>query len=507
MKLYFVIPKISNNGGNKIFARIALKFKQFGYDAHIVVMEEPPKENPWDFDFEHITVRQMEDSSENKVISSWGPDLRAVFDMFPKNQLYFFAQDCCQNANAQWSALFMPLILNERTKLITNGEHTYYYWLYRFFKEGRIVTCSLDTNLYKPSERKYKRLVTLLDYRGYARKSTACALKEAGYHVAIAKGSPQEVAKLFSESEYFVSCQTGVFNGINNVEGWPGPPMEAMACGCVTFALNSHGVRSYLYDGVNGFYYETDDELIEMLNEVDKSDELKTLIVSNALRTTHVVFNEDRTFEEFARAIDVAPSNTWWDRNYNQATVDDFLNEPCEAENNKSRVYFRDWLKKQGEITLLDVGCGRAIELSGYLQDNMNSIHYTGIDFSKVMIDYCASHYNTWSFIHSNIDALDLELRYDVVLLRHVLEHQKDYRPLLQEAVKHSQKFVVICLYKDFVEQHQEVPYFDIYDNFLSESDLKEALRENGLSIIEMTKFEVIRESRRDILIICRKEE
>lgn len=58
------------------------------------------------------------------------------------------------------------------------------------------------------------------------------------------KPSDREVVTLLNSSSIFVITSV--------LEGYPVPPLEAMACGCAVISTDSVGVREYLIHGVNG---------------------------------------------------------------------------------------------------------------------------------------------------------------------------------------------------------------------------------------------------------------
>ena len=68
---------------------------------------------------------------------------------------------------------------------------------------------------------------------------------------------------------------------LSKVEGFPGPPLEMIACGGIPIVLKTKGVEEYLKDGVNGFILEKIDKekvksiLIKKGQLIEKGRKLK----------------------------------------------------------------------------------------------------------------------------------------------------------------------------------------------------------------------------------------
>jgi ubiquinone/menaquinone biosynthesis C-methylase UbiE len=97
--------------------------------------------------------------------------------------------------------------------------------------------------------------------------------------------------------------------------------------------------------------------------------------------------------------------------------------------------------------TVLDAGCGPATEFEGYQRAGL-PMTYTGIDGSERMLAMARRRYPSARLVRGALDAMPFGDRsFDVVLLKHVLEHQPDYRPVIREAVRLCRRAVVIDLF------------------------------------------------------------
>lgn len=75
-------------------------------------------------------------------------------------------------------------------------------------------------------------------------------------------------------------------------EGFPAPPLEAMACGCIVVAIDCGGPRDIIVDGENGF-------LVEVGNVEQIVDKVKLLLEDLELRQQFVQKSRD-TMSKFS---------------------------------------------------------------------------------------------------------------------------------------------------------------------------------------------------------------
>ena len=506
MKLYFVIPDANNGGGVWVIACLAAAFLEAGYKAFLIIRSKGTMNPQWNFTCDVVDEASIEDSADNILITSWGADLVDMFDRFKKIKFYHYAQDTNQNMYV-FGSRFVGVLVNEQVHLITLGHHGYCYWLYRYGKRSVSVTNFVDTKLFFPPERKIQNLVMMLSYRNdYADLKVAQGLVEGNKELIVksVSGTRAEVADAFKAAEYFVSCTDGVMNGLNSTEGWPLPVHEAMAAGCIVFTKDTHGVHSFMVHGVNGFIYQDAEEILETIKWLNDNLEAKALIIQASMFTARGAYTLEYAFKKFESALmlDEAEKCTWWDKKYNSTTVKKFLGADHEGVGNKSRSHFRKWLLSNEIETLLDVGCGRAVELEGYQLFNI-PVKYTGLDFSRVMIDHCREYFPASIFLHGTLDMFEVVNKYDVVLCRHVLEHVGDYRALIKQAVRFSSDYVVFILFRDFDEEDSVVYLDDAYDNRIGRDSFFAAIEDAGLDVSQIWVDDCPEANRIDRTVVC----
>jgi len=105
-----------------------------------------------------------------------------------------------------------------------------------------------------------------------------------------------------------------------------------------------------------------------------------------------------------------------------------------------SRVWLRERLREWGEThSLLDVGCGTGVEYEGIRREGLQT-EYVGLDACERAIALARRTYpetrmrRWWVGDAGHLPCADNS--FDVVLLRHVLEHLPDFRPAVREALR-----------------------------------------------------------------------
>lgn len=111
----------------------------------------------------------------------------------------------------------------------------------------------------------------------------------------------------------------------------------------------------------------------------------------------------------------------------------------------------RKWLltKIDDGWSVLDVGCGPGVTYENLVVANNRSITYTGIDIADKFVQACRELFPEGDFRQASADDLPFEDNsYDVVVLRHVLEHALGYEREIAEAVRVARRRVVIVMWR-----------------------------------------------------------
>ena len=102
-------------------------------------------------------------------------------------------------------------------------------------------------------------------------------------------------------------------------------------------------------------------------------------------------------------------------------------------------------VKKQKLKSVLDIGCGSALNLMKFIQPECDEVF--GIDQEKV-INYCKKRYGLKTFISDNIEnsSLNLDKKFDLILSFDVIEHLLDPNKLISYIKKYSHENTLIII-------------------------------------------------------------
>lgn len=95
----------------------------------------------------------------------------------------------------------------------------------------------------------------------------------------------------------------------------------------------------------------------------------------------------------------------------------------------------RTYTKKR-DLSVIDLGCGNA-QLYGYFKENNIFCQYTGVDFSKPLLQVAQKEYPEAFFVNDDIETLTkVHGRYDIAIYSHVIEMLSSPELSLSNTVK-----------------------------------------------------------------------
>ncbi len=140
----------------------------------------------------------------------------------------------------------------------------------------------------------------------------------------------------------------------------------------------------------------------------------------------------------------------WW-HEFWKNTPQDLMAHGGQGLEHPARKWFSEHLKEGDSV--LDIGCGNGLNFQSLLNSGKR-IRYKGVDAEELFIKYAIENYPIGEFEVQN--ALDLKEKdnfWDIVLLRHLLEHCPHWGKPLFEAFRAAKKEVVIITWHPLVEQ------------------------------------------------------
>ncbi len=132
----------------------------------------------------------------------------------------------------------------------------------------------------------------------------------------------------------------------------------------------------------------------------------------------------------------------WWDERLKDKATFEFFKENLGGVNMPSRVAVRELAMVWGITSVLDVGCGPAIDR--WLE---TGIKWHGVDPSKVIGDDCF--FRGISIDHAPAHLLPYRnASFDLVHSRHVWEHLPHWKHALPEACRVAKRGVIITFFR-----------------------------------------------------------
>lgn len=153
--------------------------------------------------------------------------------------------------------------------------------------------------------------------------------------------------------------------------------------------------------------------------------EIKMRMMTDALNNVFGNVNSERYWDNNIRKL-----KTWKKRNNIYADLARFIPE--------------------GTRSILDVGCSLG-DGCLKLKELMPDVEMAGCDFSKVGIDAAKKQSDEIDFFCLDVTKEDIPRDFDCIFMVSILEHLKDYRPVIRKARNHCKTLIVSCPYDEWV--------------------------------------------------------
>ena len=139
------------------------------------------------------------------------------------------------------------------------------------------------------------------------------------------------------------------------------------------------------------------------------------------------------------------PRESW--KNLPREMLATLMHKEGAGKEHPSRIFAASLIAR-GE-SVLDVGCGAGVGYESLASVGLES-GYVGVDSSEPSIEIARKLYPVGDFRVSNIKGLATQLgakSFDVVIVRHVLEHLPDFESAMNEAISVSRRLAIFIFY------------------------------------------------------------
>ncbi|MBU1863735.1 MAG: class I SAM-dependent methyltransferase [Candidatus Omnitrophica bacterium] len=159
---------------------------------------------------------------------------------------------------------------------------------------------------------------------------------------------------------------------------------------------------------------------------------------------------------------------------------------------------------KRNKFSFLDCGVLSAVTVRKLIRTSLN-VTYCGIDISNSVIDNCKKRFPQITWQAMDVQNLKFEDEtFDVVLVRHVLEHLPYYDKAIREVRRVARKYVLLCLFNPLREVDilkQQTKYGGLYHcNVYGRDDFLTCLNGQFSSVEEIYIKDLQRDNQ---LFIC----
>jgi ubiquinone/menaquinone biosynthesis C-methylase UbiE len=142
---------------------------------------------------------------------------------------------------------------------------------------------------------------------------------------------------------------------------------------------------------------------------------------------------------------------------------------------------------------VVDCGCNVGI-LGVLLRDQGFNKEYVGIDFNpnalKVAEKNMASYGGSSIFYQANLRHMDFQDQaFELVVLKDILEHMEDFRPVLSDVLRVSNKYAIISNFIPWAEGSSVIRKepAGFFHNFYSRREVYQLIQDAGFDVLSVT--------------------
>lgn len=279
-KIIFIVPGVGINGGIAVIVRHAHMLMDQGHDVTLLNIGKPGKLETW-FPDVKVPVIDYADADSYQLenidllfATGW-QTASYISSIEAKRKLYFVQSDERRFADDAETKKLIEDTYRMDCEYLTEAR-----WIQRFLKDefdhpSYYVPNGLDLDIFNeraplvPRSSRLKILIegpVVIPFKGVADAYQAVKDLDADIWLVSSAGGPERdwrIDKFFEAvpftkmHEIYSSCD--VFIKMSRIEGFFGPPLEAMACGCSVVVSKVTGYDEYIVNEENALVVEMGD--------------------------------------------------------------------------------------------------------------------------------------------------------------------------------------------------------------------------------------------------------
>lgn len=278
-KIAYIVPGIGISGGIAIVLNHTNHLLERGYDV-CIISHNPDLKTDWFHNstpIVHSTTKQqyLLDNIDILIATHWSTAF--YMDLLPSRRKVYFVQSDERRFNPENKSEIKSI---EATYKINSEHMTEAIWIQRWLKEefghdAYYVPNGLDLNVFHSNDvlgQKGTKTRVLLEgpinvwFKGMDDAYNVVKDIDCEIWIISSNGKPKdgwhcdrffEKVAMDDMQKIYSSCD--IFLKMSRAEGFFGPPMEAMACGCAVVAGKVTGYDEYIKDGENALVVEMGD--------------------------------------------------------------------------------------------------------------------------------------------------------------------------------------------------------------------------------------------------------
>ena len=310
LRVGFLLPSLGVCGGHAVVIRHVSMLRDNGVDAFIISCNDDISSPQW---ISHSQVpiysainlcNQRQDQLDLLIATEWSTTNR-LHTIKAKRKAYFVQSDERKFTDDPKTKEIITQTYLEPVEYLTEAQ-----WIKNWLKEefghsAQLVPNGIDLNIFHKTDSlidKKQRPIVLLEgainmpYKGMKTAYEAASMLDVDIWIVSYYGAPPDewkVSRFFQnvpmDQMKFIYSSADVFLKMSTVEGFPGPPLEAMACECPVVISDVTGINEYIDNGTNALVVSpgNTEQAASAIQSIITDDELRTELVSNGLDTVN----------------------------------------------------------------------------------------------------------------------------------------------------------------------------------------------------------------------------